>query len=141
MPAVFFRGVFALDEQQRKVKGKLSLKRHRLRHNQDFRKVFQKGKSFANQYFVLYLIRRHATSRRSSRVGFSVSKKVGNAVVRNRVKRLLREVMRRSITAIAYEADIVIIARKGSSVLDYRDVDRYVQQLLDRSHLMKKSTE
>ena len=59
-----------------------------LKKNKDFQLTYKKGKSYANRYLVMY-VRKNGTS--SNRLGLSVSKKVGNSVVRHRVTRLLRE--------------------------------------------------
>ena len=59
-----------------------------LKRSQDFRKVYAEGRSYANRYLVMYMIKNH-TDR--NRLGISVSKKVGNSVVRHRITRLIRE--------------------------------------------------
>ena len=59
-----------------------------LKKNKDFQLTYKKGKSYANRYLVMY-VRKNGTS--GNRLGLSVSKKVGNSVVRHRVTRLLRE--------------------------------------------------
>ena len=59
-----------------------------LKKNDDFRNVYKKGKSFANRYLVMYVLENHTDK---NRLGISVSKKVGNSVVRHRVTRLVRE--------------------------------------------------
>jgi ribonuclease P protein component len=111
--------------------GRRSLRGHRLKRNRDFRIVFYRGKSVANRFYVLYVSRR--VSGEPARVGFSVSKKVGNAVLRNRVKRLLREVMRVRAQTLPDGVDVVIIARKDAAGLGLQQVDRQVQTLLRRA--------
>lgn len=114
--------------------GKASLKGHKLQRNRDFRIVFHRGQSVANRFFVLYVSKKEQAL--VTRIGFSVSKKVGNAVVRNRVKRLLREVMRKQLSRFGTGHDVVVIARKEASGLSYEEVDRQLMQLLRRSKLL-----
>ena len=64
-------------------------KRQRIKKNEEFQQVFKNGKSFANRQFVVYCYRKEEQA--EFRVGLSVSKKVGNAVTRNRIKRYLRQ--------------------------------------------------
>ena len=59
-----------------------------LKKNDDFRNVYKNGKSYANKYLVMYVLE---NSMEINRIGISVSKKVGNSVVRHRVTRLVRE--------------------------------------------------
>ncbi|PWI56809.1 ribonuclease P protein component [Sulfoacidibacillus thermotolerans] len=113
---------------------KLTLKGHRLRRNGDFRYVFARGSSVANRYYVLYVLKKDRT--KSTRVGFSVSKKVGNAVVRNRVKRLLREIMRVQIQNFTTGYDLAIIARKEAANLNYAKVSKEILKLLVRAKLL-----
>ncbi len=113
---------------------KLTLKGHRLRRNGDFRYVFGRGSSVANRYYVVYVVKKDP--RTVSRVGFSVSKKVGNAVVRNRVKRILREVMRFQIQHFKNGFDLVVIARKQASELSLEGVNREICKLLIKAKLL-----
>ncbi len=115
------------------VSFKLSLKWHRLKRNSDFRKVFYRGNSVANRFYVLYVIKKDR--KRKTRVGFSVSKKVGKAVVRNRVKRICREVMRKRVYQFENGFDLVIIARSDAAHLSYAQAEKYLDQLLVRAKI------
>jgi ribonuclease P protein component len=89
--------------------------RSRLSRSQDFDRVYRSGRSVANRYLVLYYFRRPETGSEvdegPSRVGFSVSKRLGSAVDRNRLKRALREAYRLNEHRIKGEVDLVLIAR------------------------------
>lgn len=110
-------------------------KLHRLKDNRDFRRVFEEGKSFANRYLVLY----HAPNQLGFyRVGFSVSKKVGNAVVRNRVKRYLREAVRHQEIKQHLPVDFVIIARPSAADLDFDGIRNNLVHLLLKTGYIRK---
>ena len=79
-----------------------------LKKNSDFRRLYSKGKSVVTPYMVLYC-RKSATG--ESRVGYTVSVKLGHAVVRNRVRRRLREIYRLNLPALRPGWDMVIVAR------------------------------
>lgn len=74
----------------------------------DFQRVYQNGKSYANKYLVMYLYENRTDM---NRVGISVSKKVGNSIVRHRLTRLIRESVRLNSEALENGYDIAIIAR------------------------------
>ncbi len=113
---------------------KVSLKGHRLQQNRDFRTVFLHGTSVANRYYVLYILKRRKAE--ATKVGFSVSKKVGNAVVRNRTKRLLRESLRLHVHHFNCGYFLVVIARKDAPCLKtLTDVDKQIVILLKRAKL------
>lgn len=113
-------------------------KRFRLRKNSDFQRVRRKGRSWAHPLLVLCALRNDLGY---SRFGFSASKKVGGAVVRNRARRLMREATRLRQTVIADGWDVVIIARRPIRGTDFYQVDRAVEQLLRRAHLLKAAEE
>ncbi|MHB1355456.1 MAG: ribonuclease P protein component [Anaerolineae bacterium] len=85
-------------------------KQYRLTKAEDFRRVHSQGQSWANGKLVLC---RYQNSLDYCRFGFSVSRKMGGAVVRNRIKRVLREVIRLNIDQIVPGWDVVFLARKG----------------------------
>ncbi len=109
-------------------------KRSRLRKNSDFQRVYEKGRSWAHPLLVLYALRNDLDY---SRFGFSVSKRVGGAVVRNRARRLMREAIRFRQAMIADGWDVVIIARQPVREANFHRVDRAVEQLLRRARLLK----
>jgi len=74
-----------------------------------------------------------------SRYGLSVSKRVGKAVTRNRVKRLLREVLR--LTPLEPGWDIIFIARSGAASASYAEIEKSVVSLLSRARLLRKEDE
>ncbi|MDO4983180.1 MAG: ribonuclease P protein component [Eubacteriales bacterium] len=79
-----------------------------LKKNSDFRRLYSKGKSYANPYLVLYCRRSPSPV---GRVGYTVSVKLGHAVVRNRVRRRLREIYRLNRPALKNGWDIIVVAR------------------------------
>lgn len=107
-------------------------KRFRLRRSADFKLVRGQGHSWVHPLLVLY-----ARPNDSShiRVGFSVSKRVGNAVARNRVKRLLRVAVRARLPELSPDRDLLFIARAPIARADFAAVLAAVTQLLERCGL------
>ena len=87
--------------------------------NFEFLNVYHHGKSYANRYLVMYLLKNGSSE---NRYGITVSKKVGNSVVRHRVTRLIRESIRLNEEKIARGYDIVIIARNTAKGKKYSDI-------------------
>lgn len=109
-------------------------KDHRLRKNKQFQRVFRKGRSKANRQFVVYYLQQ--PHQHTFRFGLSVSKRVGNAVVRNRIKRRIREVMREFDVTLDQTKDYVIIARKPTAQMDYQDIRSSLRHVLKLAHVM-----
>jgi ribonuclease P protein component len=90
----------------------MTSKRSRLSRSSDFQRIYRQGKSTASRFLVLYTFRRpDDVSADGPRLGLSVSKKMGGAVVRNRVKRLLREAFGSAREQLSEDHDLVLIAR------------------------------
>lgn len=92
-----------------------------LKKNHQFQFVYQNGKSYADKYLVMYVME-NGTDR--NRIGISVSKKVGNSVVRHRVKRLVHENYRLQETMFNSGLDIVVVARQRTASADYYQVGK-----------------
>ena len=82
-----------------------------LKRNEDFRRVYARGKSYANRYLVMYALENQTDK---NRLGISVSKKVGKSVVRHRVIRLIRESYRIREESFNSGLDMVVVARKSA---------------------------
>ncbi len=102
---------------------------YRLRKNRQFQYVFRKGKSMACREMVLLYVRGPRML-----VGFSVSKKVGNAVVRNRTKRRMREAFRAMIPHLR-PGQYVIVAREAAASAPYQALDRSLHYLARKQGL------
>ncbi len=109
-----------------------------LKKNYEFQNVYQHGKSYANKYLVMYVWK---NSLEKNRVGISVSKKVGNSVIRHRITRLIRESMRLNDCMFNSGLDIVIIARAGAKGRSYSEISSAVMHLAGLHHIVKEMVE
>ena len=107
-----------------------------LKKDSDFRKVYKHGKSFANRNLVMYILDNKSDS---TRVGISVSKKVGNAINRNKVRRRIKESYRLNIDEnVKYGYDIIFIARVSCNEAEYKDIEKAINHLVKKSNLINK---
>ena len=97
-----------------------------LKKNSDFQKVYSKGKSKANKYLVMYVLENDLSI---NRLGISVSKKVGNSVVRHRLTRLIRESYRLNESMFNSGLDIVVIARNTAKDKSYKEIESALMHL------------
>lgn len=111
--------------------------RGRLSRSAEFERVYRQGRSIANRHLVLYTFPNPAAQR--PRLGLSVSRKVGGAVQRNRVKRLLREAFAQAEAELKPGQDVVVVARPGVGELAERDglagVDAALTELMTKAGL------
>ena len=105
-----------------------------LKKNRQFQFVYKNGKSYANKYLVMY-VKENGTER--NRIGISVSKKVGNSVVRHRITRLVRESYRLQEAMFNSGLDIVIVARAGAASVDYFEIEKALLHLGKLHHIIK----
>ena len=107
-------------------------KPYRLRSNSRIQELRREGEPFSNRWLVLV---KATGDGAESRFAFSISGRIGTAVVRNQIKRWTREAVRRRLPSILEGWDVVLIARQSSRQAQFRDIDWAVADLLERSHL------
>ena len=109
-----------------------------LKKNRDFQNVYRKGKSYANKYLIMYVLK-NETER--NRLGISVSKKVGNSVIRHHVTRLIRESYRLQEDMFNSGLDIVVIARNTAKDISYHKVEKALLHLGSLHNIVNKDFE
>ena len=98
-----------------------------LKKNSEFKSVYQAKHSYANKYIIMYILQNGTDT---NRLGVSVSKKVGNSIVRHRLARLIREAFRLNVTQVTPGYDIVVIARAGLKGKGYKETESAMLHLL-----------
>ena len=106
-----------------------------LKKNRDFQVVYKSGRSYANKYLVMYIMENHQNK---NRLGISVSKKVGNSVVRHHITRLVRESYRLHEEIFNSGLDIVVIARNSAASVSYHEVESAMLHLGKLHGIIKK---
>lgn len=104
----------------------------------DFQRVYKKGKSYANRYLVMYILEQDT---QRNRIGISVSKKVGNSVVRHRITRLIRESYRLNESLFVSGLDIVVIARPGAKGRNFFEIESALLHLGRLHSILRKADE
>ena len=107
----------------------------RLTRSEDFKRVRRDGKSYAHPLVVLIALNSESDQPRV-RVGVAAGRTVGTAVIRNRTKRLLREVMRTLLPNIASNLDLILIARPGLASATLEDTHQAIDNLLKRAKII-----
>lgn len=109
-----------------------------IKKNFQFRFVYNKGKSLANKFLVMYVIKNKKYPD-TNRLGVSVSKKVGKSIVRSRVTRLIKESYRLMEKDVKKGYDIVVIARVSSASASYADIEKSLMSLMKKHDIIEKS--
>lgn len=109
-----------------------------LKKNREFQYVYRNGKSYANKYFIMYVLENHQDV---NHIGISVSKKVGNSVVRHHLCRIVREIYRLHESMFNSGLDIVVIARPGAKDVSYKEAQRALLHLSKLHHILHESAE
>jgi ribonuclease P protein component len=107
---------------------------HRLRSNQEFQRVYRVGRSWAHPLAALHVLPQDS----GQRFGISVSKKVGNAVRRNLVRRRIREALRAALPHLSRGFDVIIVARSGAAEADFQALSTALGELIRRARLLRE---
>lgn len=106
-----------------------------LKKTYQFSQVYEKGVSRADKYFVLYVLRNNTDL---NRLGISVSKKVGNSVVRHHLSRLIREAYRLHEDVFNSGLDMIVVVRKGASDISYNETVESLLHLAKVHHIINE---
>ena len=109
-----------------------------VKENYEFRRIYRKGRSVVSPYFVVYCLKNRAGA---SRLGVTVSKKLGHAVVRNRVRRRIRESYRIHEDRFRQGYDIVVVARVRAAHSRYDKLERALLSMAEKLELLKPEGE
>lgn len=132
---------FALEKQQR------------IKREAEFKKIMEKGKSYADKYLVVYVLEKSSQinpltssseevtqegESRLPRMGLSVSRRIGKAVIRNRIKRWMREVFRLHQSRLKDRMEIILIARSSAKELvDYFEMEKRILHLWGKAKIVR----
>jgi len=108
-------------------------RRHRLTHSRQFREVRRRGRSWSHRLLVILAL---VNNLPYSRFGFLVGKRIGKAVMRNRVKRLMREAVRSRLACVSRGWDVVLIARAPTARADLSSIKEALDSLLHQAGLV-----
>jgi len=112
------------------------LRANRLRKKRDFEKVFKEGEGFQEKFLFLKL---RENEKEESRIGFVIPKKYfRKAVLRNKLKRRLREQVRKKLPQIKKGYDIVMVGREGLEKMDFWETDEMLEKLLFKAGVFTK---
>lgn len=104
-----------------------------IKKNEDFKKVYRKGKSCANDALIMYVLPNDLTH---DRIGISASKKIGNSITRHRIARVVRECFRLHSEEVKSGFDIVVVAREPAAMLGYNEMSLAYLDLCSRMGIL-----
>lgn len=107
----------------------------RLRTNMEFKKVYNSGKNYWNRNLILYL-RKNNTDH--TRVGYSITKKIGNSVTRNKIRRRMKEIYRLNYNNLKKGYDLIFIPKKNVVDISYGELESAMIHILKLSNVLKE---
>lgn len=108
---------------------------YRLRNNMEFKKVYNGGKNYWNRNLVLYV---RKNNMENSRVGYSITKKIGNSVVRNKVRRRMKEIHRLNFNNVKSGYDLIFIPKRNVVDISYKEMESAMLHILKLSKVFKE---
>lgn len=110
-------------------------KKNRLRKKKEFNFIYKKGEVYYSKFLALY---KASTKLKDKKIGFSVSNKVGNSVVRHKVKRVLSEVVRKHINILPLN-NYIFVVKQGSENLSYQEFEDNFFYLLKKANILAEN--
>jgi ribonuclease P protein component len=112
-------------------------KMYRLRSNMEFRKVYNKGKNYWNRNLILFVKKNDLGY---TRVGYSITKKIGNSVVRNRIRRQMKEIYRLNFDQVEKGYDLIFIPKKNVVDISFEKLESAMLHIMNISKVIKKES-
>ena len=125
------------DFQHKRSKGKVKINLDTLKKREDFKRLYKKGHCVRNKYLSLYILTRSDSN--GVRIGFNISKKIGKAVIRNRIKRTLKEIFRNTEAESVASLDILCVVKKTTCNVSYNVLREQVERNLCSFFYYKES--
>lgn len=110
-------------------------KKHRLRSNMEFKKVYKYGKNYWNRNLILYVKKNDLGY---TRVGYSITTKIGNSVVRNKIRRQMKEIYRLNFHLVKNNYDLIFIPKKNVVDISYKKLESAMIHIMSLAKLLKK---
>lgn len=109
-------------------------KKYRLRKNIEFKRVYNKGKNYWNRNLILY-VRKNGLE--ETRLGITITKKIGNAVIRNKIRRRMKEIYRLNHERVKPSYDLIFIPKKNVVDLSYKELENSLIHILKISGVLR----
>lgn len=109
-------------------------KKYRLRKNIEFKKVYSHGRNYWNRNLVLYIKR---NGLEETRVGYTITKKIGNSVVRNKIRRRMKEIYRLNFPNIKEGYDLIFICKRNVVGLSYKELESSMIHIMKIAKIFK----
>ncbi len=110
-------------------------KKYRIRKNMEFKEIYKDGKNYWNRNLILYVRRNDL---KETRVGYTITKKIGNAVIRNKIRRRMKEIYRSNFHNVKEGYDLIFIAKKNVINIPFKELEGSMIHILSISKLLIK---
>lgn len=111
-------------------------KKYRIRKNTEFKKIYKSGKNYWNRNIILYCMKNDINE---TRAGFTISKKMGNAVTRNKIKRRMKEAYKRNFFDLKSGYDLIFIPKKHIVNISFGELENSIRHILKISGVLKRN--
>ncbi len=111
-------------------------KKARIRTSKEYKNVFALGKRFSGRFLIMYYIKRKPGE---NRFGFITNKKIGKAVIRNKVKRRLRAIVRKYRKAVTAKYDVILVARANIGKGSFQEIEKDYVTIMKKAGLFAKN--